>query len=78
MGLDDAKLNTAIDDFGRTFDKAQQVRKAYEMQRYIMEQAYTIPLIVGRMYVPHQKYVKNFVRTWGWGFAGIEKVWIDR
>ncbi len=76
--LSDPELDAKVTQFGQTLDKATQVRLAQEMQRHILDNAYMVPLVIGRMYMPHQNYVKNFRRTWGWGFAGIENVWLDK
>ena len=76
-GLSDATLDAMIAEFDATLDHDLQVTKAHEIQRYILEQAYYVPLVAGSMYIPQQKYVKDFIRTWSWGFSKIEFVWLD-
>ncbi|MBI3742912.1 MAG: ABC transporter substrate-binding protein, partial [Chloroflexi bacterium] len=76
--LSDPALDAKIADFGATLDTNAQIAKAQDIQKYILDQAYLIPLTGGRMYVPQQASLKNFMRTWGWGFQGIEAAWIDK
>ena len=76
-GLSDPVLDKMIVDFGQIPDAQQRVQAAHDLQRYLLDQAYIIPLTAGRMYIPQQSYIKGFGRTWGWGFSGIENIWFD-
>ena len=77
-GLNDPKINEMIAQFGGTLDQAKSVQIAQDIQRYILDNAFQVPTIAGWMYIPYQPWLKDFSRSWPWGFGGLEKAWIDK
>ena len=73
----DSQLDAMIADFSATGDVAKQVTMSHEMQRYILDQAIVVPLKSGPWFIPYQRWLKDFRRSWPWGFAGLERAWIE-
>ncbi len=78
FNLSDPTLDGMITDFVRTVDRAALPAMAQDIQRYILDQAFLVPLVAGRWYLPQQGRVKNYMRTWGWGQSGIEEAWLEQ
>ncbi len=77
-GVNDPKLTKMIADFDATVDQTQSAQISQDIQRYLLDNAYVVPLVSGRMYLPYQPWFKGFSRSWPWGFNGLESAWIDK
>ena len=76
--MSDEALDQMIADFDAELDPKKAVPMAHDIQRYILEQAYVTPIKAGNIYIVQQPWLKNYQRSWPWGFAGLENAWIDK
>ena len=78
LNLADKNLDKMIDDAEAEIDAAKAQARVKDIQRYIIANAYGVPLPNGWLWIPQQKNLKNYARTWAWGHTGIEHAWLDR
>ncbi len=77
-GIADSRLEDMVRSFEGTLDKAKSAQVAQDIQRYMLDNAYVVPLVTGLQYIPQQPWLKNFIRSWPWGFNGLENAWMDK
>jgi peptide/nickel transport system substrate-binding protein len=79
-GVDDPRLTAMIDDEQGTIDEAARVKKVQDIQRYMMEQLYYVPIAVGYAYQFQQPWMRRryYSSTYGFGTESDLDCWIDR
>ncbi|MGE0540924.1 MAG: ABC transporter substrate-binding protein [Dehalococcoidia bacterium] len=79
-GINDPRLDQMIQDEEATLNEAERVKKVHDIQRYVMEKMYYIPMAVGNAYIGLQPWVKDYrySATYGVGTENYPTVWLDR
>jgi peptide/nickel transport system substrate-binding protein len=79
-GINDPRLDEMLRDEESTLNEDERVRKVHDIQRYVMERMYYIPVAVGNAYIAMHPWVQNFQfsATYGAGVETYAKVWVDR
>ncbi|MGH2587767.1 MAG: ABC transporter substrate-binding protein [Dehalococcoidia bacterium] len=79
-GIQDPRLEEMLQDEERTLDEAARVKKVQDIQRYVMEQMYYVPVAVGDNYIATQPWLKNYQysATYGTGTENYPTIWLDR
>ncbi len=78
FNVKDPALDKMIDDAEAEVDPAKQQSRVKDLQRYILQKAYSVPVVNGWIWVPQSKALKNYARTWPWGHNGLEHAWLER
>jgi peptide/nickel transport system substrate-binding protein len=80
VGVNDTKLTEMIDKQVRTLDKADRKKQIYDIQRYLAEQMYVVPVASGYRAMGYQSYIRDaYPRSdYGLGSEVIPKLWIDK
>lgn len=79
-GIKDPQLEKMIDDEAVTLNEAERVKRSHDIQRFVMQKMYYIPVAVGDAYVAVQPWLKNFRYSANYGYPTevFSELWIDR
>ena len=79
-GIADPELDRMIDDQARTLNGDARLRKVHDIQRYLNERLYYIPLAVGDAHTALQPRVRRYFHsaTYGLGAETFAGLWLDR
>ncbi len=79
-GVSDPDLDRMIDEQARSMVVAERLRRAHDLQRYLMERLYYVPLAVGDAFTALQSRVRGYHHsaTYGAGAECFAQLWLDR
>jgi peptide/nickel transport system substrate-binding protein len=76
--VNDPKVDKFAEDQRAELDAAKRKQIVLDFQRYMLDQAYWIPIPSQVYRNAYQNYVKNFSRHWSFGMPGLEEAWLDK
>jgi peptide/nickel transport system substrate-binding protein len=79
-GINDPQLEQMLQSEETTLNEAERVKKVHDIQRYLMEKMYYVPVAVGNAYIAVQPWLKNFQysSTYGYPTESFPHMWLDR
>jgi peptide/nickel transport system substrate-binding protein len=79
-GVNDPEADRLIDLEAGTLDEQERVTRVKDVQRYLADRMYYIPLAVGETFVGIQPWVRNYRHSLNYGSAteSYSELWLDR